>query len=165
MLFRSPASLSLCPPEPLFLSVPPSCSLFCLFLTLSSIPGHNNGGEHRPDPASPPNTPALALWGAFPSSQPLNPAPANPPIHAHTPHKYIHTYVHTYAHIHTRIPPHTGIHVHTHWSHTNTPPRHTHPRSIPQSHPARSLVCQGECLTLGRLHGVHRCTHANLVYL
>lgn len=73
---------------------------------------------------------------AFPSSQPLNSAPANPPIHAHTSHKYTHTYVHTFAHIHTCIPPHTGIHVHTHWSHTNTSPRHSHPRSIPQSHPA-----------------------------
>ena len=72
----------------------------------------------------------------FSSSQPLNSAPANPPINAHTSHKYTHTYVHTYAHIHTCIPPHTGIHVHTHWSHTNTSPRHTHPRSIPQSHPA-----------------------------
>ena len=127
-----PASLSLCPPEPLFLSVPPSCSLFCLFLTLSSIPGHNNGGEHRPDPASPPNTPALALWGAFPSSQPLNPAPANPPIHAHTPHKYIQ---HICSHICTHTHPHTPTYRHT-CAHTLVTHKHTPLTHTPQVYPA-----------------------------
>ena len=128
-----PASLSLCPPEPLFLSVPPSCSLFCLFLTLSSIPGHNNGGEHRPDPASPPNTPALALWGAFPSSQPLNPAPANPPIHAHTPHKYTHTHMFTHMHTYTPAYPHIQAYMCTHTGHTQTHPLDTHTPGLSRS--------------------------------